>query len=244
MRRLILFFVLNLSLGTPSLAFSHVILDPELVHGILVEIAKYHKESREGLNNEAVAEALYHLGEKVQGLVELMNQDLSSHGKSDLLAQLLMKRLEAYEIKITFRETQKRYVYDLAAFREYLKRAPGGKWAPEAKYRLIAHTFYETLGPDPSKLVNTDLSGLLRAVAEEERFLKEYPQNGRTKEIRFFLGVDYYRLSKNVKDPEQAKRYERLAQKILQAVVKQSPGTMEARAAETLLEGLKGPKAE
>ncbi|MBI3990311.1 MAG: hypothetical protein HY347_11930 [candidate division NC10 bacterium] len=240
MAHLILFLLLGSLLGSPLPAFSHVILDPELVHGILVEVANSYKESREGPTEAAKAEAIYHLGEKVEELVLLMNQDLTAHGQSDLFARLLVKRLEAYEIKITFSETQKRYMYDLAAFREYLKRAPKGKRAPEARFRVIAQTFYETLGTDPSKLVNTDLPGLMRAVDEEERFLKEYPRDGKTREVRFFLGVDYYRLYKNLKDPDKAKEYKHLSQQALEAVMKQYAGTMEARAAEALLEGLRG----
>lgn len=241
MARLIPSIVLGVLLATPSPSSAHVVLDPGLVHGILVEIARFHKESREGPTLEARVEALYQLGEQAQGLNELMNQDLFSHGKSDPFTQLLLKRLEAYQVRITFSERARRYAYDLAAFRDYLRQAPHGRRAAGARFQLIARTFYETLGAEPAELVNTDVAGLMRAAAEEERFLKEYPQDGRAREVRFFLAVDYYRLLRNMTDPDRVKEYERRARQALEDVTQRYPGTMEARAAETLLERLTRP---
>jgi len=240
MARLIAGLILGALLAVPVPSFPHVVLDPELVHGILVDIAQTHKASRDGPNTEARVEALYRLGEKVQGLVELMNQDLSSHRQSDPFVQLLLRRLQAYGVRIVFREQQRRYAYDQAAFREYLNLVPQGKRAPEARFQVIARTFYETLGADPSRLVETDVPGLLTATTEAEQFLKEYPRHERAKDVQFFLAVDYYRLLKNVKDPIRAREYERLAREALERVVTRYPGSVEARAAEALLEGLKG----
>lgn len=223
---------------SPFPVTAHVIIDPEAIQGILAEIDKDYRESKEGMTSEAKAEALYRLGERSQSIADLLNQDLLAHGRSDLLAQFLIKRLETYEIKITFSEQEQRYVYDLAAFREYLNQAPSGKRAAEARFQVIARTFYETLGTDPSKIVKTDVAGLMKAVAEKERFLREYPQYEKIKEVLFFLAVDYYRLLKNVQDPEKVKEYRRLSKEALERLVTGYPGTIEARAAETLLEGL------
>jgi len=234
-----LFLSVGLLLAASPPASAHVVLDPEVVREILVGIDKEFKASQEKVSSEARAEALYRLGEKVQGLVELLNQDFLAHGQSDLLAQFLVKRLETYGIKITFSEGEKRYAYDLAGFREYLNLAPNGRWAPDARFQLIARTFYETLGTDPAKLVKTDIPGLMKAVAEEEQFLKAYPQHKRVKEVEFFLAVDYYRLLKNVKDPEKLEEYQRLSREALERVADRYPGTLEAHAAKTLLEGLK-----
>jgi len=231
--------VVGLVLAAPFSSSSHVVLDPQLVQQLMVEIAQASNESREGSDREG--EALYRLGEKVEQLVELMNLDISSHGSSDLFAQLVVKRLETYQIKVLFSERNNRFDYDLAAFREYLIRAPKGRRAAAARFRLIARTFYQSLGPDPSQLANTDVSQVLSAVAEEERFLKEYAGNEKTKEVRFFLAVDYYRLYKNSERPDQVTRYERLSRRALGEVKARYPGTMEGRAAEALLEGFRRP---
>lgn len=73
----------------------------------------------------------------------------------------------------------------------------------------------------------------------DERGRPAFLPPARGQDARFFLAVDYYRLLKNVKDGETARRYERLSREALDTVVRQYPGTMEARAAEALLEGLK-----
>jgi len=231
--------VVGLVLATPFSSSSHVVLDPQLVQQLMVEIAQASNESREGSDPES--EALCRLGEKVEQLVELMNLDISSHGSGDVFAQLVVKRLETYQIKVAFSERNNRFDYDLAAFREYLIRAPRGRRAAAARFRLIARTFYQTLGPDPSRLTNGDVSQVRSAVAEEERFLKDYAGDEKTKEVRFFLAVDYYRLFKNSERPDEVTRYERLSRRALKEVKGRYPGSMEGRAAEALLEGFKRP---
>jgi hypothetical protein len=230
--------VVGVVLATPLSSSSHELLNPELVRRLMGEIALASWESHE--ESDPDGEALYRLGEKVEQLVEVMNQDISSHGSSDGLTQLLVQRLETYQIKVSWSERDRRFDYDLAAFREYLNRVPKGKRAAAAQFRLIARTFYWTLDPDPSRLANTDVPGVLKAIAEEERFLKDYQGDIKTREVRFFLAVDYYRLYKNVQGPDRSVRYERLARHALEEVKTGYPGSMEGRAAEALLESFKG----
>lgn len=230
--------LMALLLAAPLPAAAHGILTPALADHLLAEVADHYRESREAPTGEARAEALYRLGETARGVAEVMNQDLASHGQSDPLVAALLERLGAYQVRITYSSERERFAYDLAAFRDYLRLAPIGRRAAGARFRLIAGAFYETLGADPSKLVGTDLAGLAAAVAEEEAFLEAYPGEPRAREVRFFLAVDYYRLLKNAREPGRASTYERRARQALRQVVEQDPGTVEARAAQTLLEEL------
>ncbi|MFQ5898540.1 MAG: tol-pal system YbgF family protein [Candidatus Methylomirabilia bacterium] len=229
-------FALLLTFALPSSA--DIILDPELIEEMLRQIAEHAAESREGRTREARADAVYHLGERAEALVSLLNRDIRSHGESSLFAQLLLKRLRAYSIKITFAEPDREYAYDLAAFREYLRRAPEGQWAAEARFKVIARTFHDTLGVDPATLVNTDLAGLLRAIAREEQFLVAYPGHERAKDVQFFLAVDYYRISQHTQDQATASEYAGRARRALEQFRNRFPGSIEARAAEALLERL------
>ncbi|MFQ5882118.1 MAG: tol-pal system YbgF family protein, partial [Candidatus Methylomirabilales bacterium] len=142
---------------------------------------------------------------------------------------------------ITFVQRKMQYAYDLAAFQEYLRRSPRGKRAADIRFQLIAQTFYQSLGKKVAELFNVDVAGLLKAVVEEEKFLKDYPDYKKVKEVKFFLAVDYYRLYKNSRDPMKVKEYEKLSLEALEGVVKRYHGTVEARAAEGLLETLKRP---
>ena len=226
--------VVGVVLATPIPASSHDIVDPELVRRLMSEIALASWDSQQ--ESDPKGEALYHLGEKVEQLVELMNQEISSHGGSDQLTQSVVKRLESYQINVRLSERENRLDYDLAAFREYLIRAPKGKWASAAQFRLIARTFYQTVAPDPSRLANTDVPGVLKAIAEEERFLKDYQGDVKAKEVLFFLAVDYYRVCKNMQGEDRLFQYERLARRALADVKARYPGSMEGRAAEVLLD--------
>ncbi len=223
--------VVALLLGIPVPSEAHVVLDADVVRPILIDLAKYVSESQNGVSGEARGEALYLLGEKVQLLVDLMNLDATSHGKS-LYADLLVRRLSEYGIRVT------RYVYDQAAFQEYVRREPRGRRVAEAKFRVIAHAFYGSVGSDPAELVNSDVDQLRRAVGREEAFLKEHPRSENLKEVRFFLAMDYYRLFRHSPDRATAVKYERLASRALREIAQEYPGTAEARAAEVTLEAL------
>jgi len=48
--------------------------------------------------------------------------------------------------------------------------------------------------------------------------------------------MDYYRLSRNSRDPATVREYKQRAARTLKQLVKEYPGTPEARAAESVLE--------
>ncbi len=157
--------VLGLALPAPG----HVLLDPDVAEGLIAEIARFSKESRKGPEAD---EALYRLGVTVEALVGLMNQDAAAHGQSDFLVQLIVKQLEANQVAVRVRDG--RFEYDLAAFREYLRRAPSGPRAVAARFRLIAQAFHRSTGDDPLRTDGADVTGLRSAIEEEERFLHDY----------------------------------------------------------------------
>jgi hypothetical protein len=218
----------SLVLGIALPAPGHVLLDPDVAEGVLAEIARLSKESRKGTQAD---EAVYRLGVTVETLVGLMNQDAAAHGQSDVLAQLIVKRLEANQVAVRVRDG--RFEYDLAAFREYLWRAPSGPRAAAARFRLIAQDFYRSSGDDPLRTDGADLAGLRSAIEEEERFLRDYPADASAKEVQFFLAVDYCRLQAFITEP--VRPYLDRCRAGLRDVMARRPGTMEARAAEALL---------
>jgi outer membrane protein assembly factor BamD (BamD/ComL family) len=93
------------------------------------------------------------------------------------------------------------------------------------------------VGADPARLEHAEVGAVARAAAEEERFLARYPADDKAKEVRFFLAIDYYRLSRSDRSARGA-RYVRLGREALELVRTRYPGTMEARTAEALLQNL------
>jgi hypothetical protein len=216
---------------------AHVLLDGETVRPLLLDIARYRKDAQDGPSEAARLEALYSLGDKVLALCDLMNLDATAHGTS-LYAELLVRRLHEHGIQIGRAERRQRYVYDMAAFHEYLRRSPRGPRAADAGFRLIAQAFHGSVGGDPADLVDSDVEQLRRAIGREEAFLTQHPRSERRKEVRFFLAMDYYRLSRHSRDPVTAAKYEKRAGRALREIVEEYPGTAEARAAEAAVEAL------
>jgi hypothetical protein len=227
---------LGLALASPAAAH-----DIERAEALLGEIAEHRRAAADAPTEAERAEGLFRLAETTESLLEAVNQDVIAHGSRDLFAELVVKRLQANALNVAWAPRQNRYLYDLAAFRDYLRRAPGGPRAAEAKFRLIARSFYATLGSDPAALVGTDVAGLLRAVADEERFVREHPTHERAATVRFFLAVDQYRLARNVSEPLKRREYEGRARQALQQTVERSAEAFEVRAAQTLLETLRHP---
>lgn len=227
---------LALVVTMPGVALGHAVLDPEVAHTLLAEIARHQKQSSPDRSREARAQAAFELGTRVQTLVGLLNQDLSAHGTSDPVAQEVVKRLEDVGIKVLWLDQRRTYSYDMQAFRDYQKLAPDGPRAAESRFQLISAAFYSTLELNPSNVAATDIPAVVGAVVDERRFLKDYPADTRAKEVCFYLGIDCYRLSRNIRDPGQVRDYKRCAREALQIVAAQYRGSIEARAAEALLE--------
>lgn len=220
---------------TPAMA--HVLLDGEIARPLLVAVVGHLKATREAPAEDAHVEALYLLGERVHQLVELMNTDVLAHGES-LYGQLLARRLSDLGIGVAFVDRRRRYVYDLAPFDQYLRRAPRGPRAADVKVRLIAETFHRSAGPHPGDLAEGDLEALRQAIRREEAFVTEHPTHPKLREVRLFLAIDYYRLHRNSPDPQIATKYRALARAAFEAIIRDYPGTTEARSAEPPLKEL------
>ena len=212
--------------------------DIERAETLLADIASNRRAAADGAGEADRAEATFALGEAVEALVEALNADVAAHGTRDLFAELVVKRLQAQALNIAWTPPVNRYLYDQAAFREYLSRAPRGRWAAEAKFRLMAQRFHATLGPDPDVLVGTDVFTLQRAVAEAERFLADHGDHSRADAVRFFVAVDHYRIARNVGDPRRRAEHARRARQALQRTVERSAHPFDVRAAQTLLDRL------
>ena len=206
-------------IGLMALAISancfDVILDPAEVTKLLAEIGKFHQESK-NLN------ALYEMGERVLDLTELMNKDLQSHGASDpTMIGLIVGKFKEYGITVT--KDASGYQYDLAAFHEYLRRAPAGKRASSARYVLIG---FDEPGDDAGRL--------LKSIADKERFIRDYPRFSEMSVVTFLLAQQHYRLGRvyaSQKNQVLSDQQKKIAQDLYRQIVKLYPKSPEGEAA-------------
>lgn len=237
MRRVLAGAGLLLVLAAPAwvpAAWGH---DIERAEALLGEIAAHRRAAADGATEGERADATFRLGLTVETLIGELNRDVAAHGR-DLVGELIVRRLRAHALEVAWVPRANRYEYDLGAFADYLRRAPRGRWAPEAKFQLLARRFYATIGPDPATLIGTDVAAVLAALTEEERFLADHASHERAATVRFFLAVDHYRVARNISDPPRAREHERRARQALQQTVERSTEAFEVRAAQTLLEAL------
>jgi hypothetical protein len=167
-----------------------------------------------------------------------------AHDGASPLAQLIVKRLGEYEVIVTYAESGKRFLYDQSALRQYLKLAPKGAHAADARAQILSTSFHATLTAGPTVVAPADRTAVTQAVLEEEQFLRDYPKHPKARDVRFFLGVDCYRLSRNTPDADRAGQYAHCARQALERVIEDYPGSVEARAASALRETMAGASAK
>lgn len=170
-------------LAAPARGFD-VILDPGKVSQLLAEIAKFHEESQTAAKKEDQLDALFEMGERVLDLTDLMSQDVQSHGASDpSMVSLIDRRLKEQGVVIV--KSGAGYHYDLAAFREYLRRAPNGPRAIDARYVLIG---FDEPGDDAE--------ALQRSIAAKERFIRDFPKYADISVAELLLAQQHNRLAR------------------------------------------------
>ena len=213
------------SMAGPLRAFD-VILDPRQVSQLLAEISRFHTESETGKDKEAQLQALYEMGERVLDLTDLMTQDLESHGANDpSLIGLIERRLKEQGVVVT--KFRAGYHYDLAAFREYLRRAPAGKQAVDARYVLIG---FDEPGDD--------VTALQKSIAEKQRFIREYPKYPDVSVAELLLAQQHNQLARvYASQLKQAlsDQQRKLAEEQYRRIIKLYPSSEEAATARDAL---------
>jgi hypothetical protein len=209
-----------------SMCAFDVILDPKQVSVLLAEIGKFHEQSKSAKTRNERLDSLYEMGERVLDLTELMTQDLQGHGMNDSsLVGLIGRRLKENGILIS--KAGGAWRYDLAAFREYLRLAPAGSRAMDARYALVG---FDEPGDDGA--------GLQRSIAAKESFIRNYPKYADISVVELLLAQQHNHLArvyaaqhKDTLSDQQRK----LARARYQRVIHLYPGSEEAETARDAL---------
>lgn len=207
------------------------VLAAVLLGDIILSPAKLN-ETLQNLTRLKQKGALVELGLEADAFASLLTEEVAAHGNQEKrLIDVGLARAKELGVSISYNRDKKRFYYDGQAFEQYLKRAPRGKDAARAKFKLIELRFYQSDG--------SDLSGMLSAAAAKKEFLTQYPKFEDNAEINLFLAIDYrdiYRRHAKAKDAANRAKYEQLTVQQMEKITREFPGTEQAEVAAQLLD--------
>jgi hypothetical protein len=155
-----------------------------------------------------------------------MTQDLESLGASDpSLIALIERRLKEQGVMIT--KYAAGYHYDLAAFKEYLKRAPSGRQAVDARYVLIGFD-------EPGE----DVEALQKSMAAKEAFIRNYPKYADASVAELLLAQQHNQLARVYASQHKqtlSDQQRKLAQEQYRRIIRLYPSSEEAETARDAL---------
>lgn len=232
MKRITVVMALMLACGRSPL-LGHEILGPVQVNQSLKSIQQSQTTLRSNVSASEKEEALFKIGVEAYALMKLINSDISEHGRENQgLIDLAINRCKTMGVNIQLAAGKDYYMYDFEAFTSYLKLAPRGSYAPEARFALIEKSFYgEQRGRRTPRL-------LLKQIEQKKQLLQEFPNLSRRADLQMFLILDYLELHTDYlerRDLAKSTQYRDLALELCQQVIKNHPDAGAADFARDLL---------
>lgn len=210
----------------------HEILGPVQVNQGLKSIQQSQTTLRSNVSASEKEEALFKIGVEAYALMKLINSDISEHGRENQgLIDLAINRCKTMGVNIQPAAGKDYYMYDFEAFTSYLKLAPRGSYAPEARFALIEKSFYDEHRQRTPQL-------LLKQIEEKKQLLQKFPNLSRRADLQMFLILDYLELHTEYlerRDLAKSTQYRDLALELCRQVMKNHPDTDAADFARDLL---------
>jgi hypothetical protein len=179
-------------------------------------------------------DARFQLAVEADGLASLMNQEVESHGMQEReLIDLALTRAKELGVTIGYNREKKKFFYDGAGFKAYVKEEPRGTHAAAAEFALLSYQFYQSTA--------ADVAALIAAAEAKKHFLARYPHFEGNAELHLFLAVDYQDLFRRSRDAHvgaAAAKYQRLMRAECLRIERLYPRSEQADAARQMLRRL------
>jgi hypothetical protein len=232
MRTAIFVTALILGCGTSEL-MGHEVLGPVQVNQILRNIQQAQLTLRGNASPKEKETALFYIGAEAYTLMKLINSDVREHGQENQgLIDVAIGRCKKLGVNIQPVSGTDYYLYDFEAFTSYLKIAPRGMHAPEARFALIEKSSYSVeQGRKTPEM-------LLKQIEEKKNLLQEFPDVTRRVDLQMFLILDYlevYASYLESNDLSRSNQYKELALELCRQLVENHPDTGAANFARDLL---------
>lgn len=182
----------------------------------------------------ARAEALFQLATEADALAALINDEVAAHGSQEKpLIDLAVARTGELGVGIAYNRDKKKFFYDNAAFREYVKSNPRGPRVADAEFKTLEGEFFQSS--------QDDATAVAASSQRKAAFLRRYPRFKRNAEVSLMLSIDYrdlFRYYDRAADAANRARYLALTRRQLGATSRTYRGTDEAKIAAEILKRL------
>lgn len=180
---------------------SEIILTAENLNESLKQMQRLRQQM--DTEPERKAEYVYQTGILARDLAAVLSEEVALYdSQQGGLIQLALDRTAELGVRIDWVEAKKRFIYDGAAFSDYLKLAPEGEFAANSAYQILETEFVEVSPEDPV--------ALQRAAEHKQDYLSRYPDHEQAAEVALLLAIDYrdlWRLYRSAVDTRNADHY-------------------------------------
>jgi hypothetical protein len=203
-------------------ASAHVVVDAAFSEQMLREVQALSASAASGPPEQRAA-ALVDLGQTLTRAIDLLNQDLAAHdGQPGVISQALIRQLRIRGMQPVFSAPLGRYLAPVAPYQQALALAPKGSRAGDARFHLLAASFYDSFAADPLQPLEPDWPQLNRRIVETEAFLAAYPDHPGRIEAEFILTLEHALATRLAPDATRA-THARAAEELLQAFEDRDP---------------------
>lgn len=235
MRTLAAFVLAGLSLY----AMAHDLITAESAQAYLAAVAELQKSIASQEPAAKRARAHLDLGKTLDEIRELLNRDLSAHGRvQGLPSNFLMSELEARGAGLAFAPETNRFLANAQHYREALKLEPSGPVAADAAFRLLQASFYDSITSDPLQPGAQTRTQLAEQIRLGERLLEMHPHHGGREETSFILSIHYIQAARAGTDAKEKAAFASKARALAREFFRNYPQSMRAATLAHLLDGL------
>ncbi len=175
---------------------AHDAIGADARQAYLQKLDKLQRTTQSGANAPARAAAWVDAGRTLDEIRTLLNEDISSHGRTQgLETSILIGQLNATPWRLQQSPQTRLYLANQRPYREALALDARGPHAPLARFMLLKNHFYDSFTDHPLKPVGQDKATLLEMI-EHGEWLRN-PRNAGTdpaidsEEVHFILALHY-----------------------------------------------------
>lgn len=216
---------LLLCLLTGAVGASEVILTADDLNTTLKEMQRLKQKM--DTDTAARPDALFQTGILARDLAATLSEEVALYdAQQGGLIQLALDRTAELGVQIDWVGEKKRFLYDSAAFREYLQLAPSGPHAAESAYEMLETEF---VGINPE-----NPAALQKAAQHKLDYLQQYADAKKAAEVALLLAIDYrdiWRLYKAAADAANEKQYREMTLAQFRKVSETYAGARQAKIA-------------